>query len=173
MNDKACPLSAAVLIFLTGSLNLSAASVGAASGVLTLVLGFALQSLILDLFSGILLNLERPFRLLNWVTVQTSGSGTISGQVRNMNWRTTQLQTRDNDLGSVPNSVMARASVTNQANPSTSSRLRLDFVLNAGVAPERARAVMKAGAMRSVQAAVAASAKSGCRIGRSSNGVAS
>ena len=143
---------AAVLTFLTGSLNLSAASVGAASGVLTLVLGLALQSLILDLFSGILLNLERPFRLLNWVTVQTSGSGMISGQVRNMNWRTTQLQTRDNDLVSVPNSVMARASVTNHANPSTSSRLRIDFVLNAGVAPQLARTVMKAGAMQSVHA---------------------
>ncbi len=143
-------LLAALLLFLMGSLKLSAGSVGAASGVLTLVLGFALQSLILDLFSGILLNLERPFRLLHWVTVQTSGSGIVSGQVRNMNWRTTQLQTRDNDLVSVPNSVMARASVTNHANPSVSSRLKIDFVLGAGVPPHRACTVMKAGAMRAV-----------------------
>src|SRR5262249_23119571 len=48
-----------LIYFLASTLDLSLASIGAASGVLTIVLGFALQNIILDLFSGILLNLEK------------------------------------------------------------------------------------------------------------------
>ncbi|MGI4830980.1 MAG: mechanosensitive ion channel family protein [Janthinobacterium lividum] len=140
-----------LLVFLSSALNLSGASIGAASGVITVVLGFALQNIILDLFSGILLHLEKPFRLVNWVTVNTGGPTPVYGQVRNMNWRTTQLQTRDNDLVSIPNSVMAGATVNNHANPSMSSRLKLDFVLSAKLPTQQARAVMKAGAMRSAK----------------------
>src|SRR5262249_11084408 len=94
-----------VIYFLASTLDLSLTSIGTASGVLTLVLGFALQSLILDLFSGILLHLEKPFRLLNWITVSAGAGGSpVHGQVCNMTWRTTQLQTRDNDIVSIPNS---------------------------------------------------------------------
>jgi potassium-dependent mechanosensitive channel len=38
-------------------------SIWAASGVLTLVLGIALQSLILDAFAGLMLSAERPFSI--------------------------------------------------------------------------------------------------------------
>lgn len=136
------------LVFLSSVLKLSAVSIGATSGLLTLILGFTLQSIILDLFSGVLLNVEKPFRLLNWITVDTGGAG-VFGQVRNMNWRTTQLQTRDNNLVSVPNSIVAKSSVVNHANPSPFSRAKFELVLGPWVPTAFARQVMKTGAMRS------------------------
>ncbi len=142
---------ALALFVLAKAFHLSAASIGAASGVLTIVLGIALQNIILDLFSGILLNLEKPFRLLNWVTV-SAGGAPVHGQVRNMNWRTTQLQTRDNDIVSIPNSVMARASVNNHATPSVASRFKMEFVLDPKVPTPLARRVMREGVMRSAEA---------------------
>jgi small-conductance mechanosensitive channel/hemoglobin-like flavoprotein len=138
------------LAFLSSTLNLSATSIGATSGVLTLILGFALQNIILDLFSGILLHLERPFRLLHWITVDTDGSG-VFGQVRNMNWRTTQLQTRDNNLVSIPNSVVAKSNVRNHANPAAFSRAKFEVVLSPKVPTATARQVMKEGALRSAE----------------------
>ncbi|MBV8795369.1 MAG: mechanosensitive ion channel [Hyphomicrobiales bacterium] len=138
------------LVFLSSTLNLSAVSIGATSGVLTLILGFALQNIILDLFSGILLNLEKPFRLLHWITVDTSGVR-VFGQVRNMNWRTTQLQTRDNTLVSVPNSVVAKSNVFNHANPAAFSQAKFEVVLSPKVPTATARQVMKEGALRSAE----------------------
>ena len=138
---------ALVIYFLFEALHMSAASVFAASGVLTVVLGIALQNIILDLFSGILLNLEKPFRLLDWVTVATGGSP-VHGQVRNMNWRTTQLQTRDNDMVSIPNSVMAKATVNNHAMPANATRYKLDFVVDAKTDTHVVRRVMREAALR-------------------------
>src|SRR5262249_43822808 len=74
------------------------------------------------------------------------------GQVRNMNWRTTQLQTRDNDIVSIPNSVMAKATVNNHAIPSIATRMKLEFVLDAKVQPQHARRIMRDGALRSAEA---------------------
>ncbi len=136
-----------VLYFLFEALHMSAESIFAASGVLTVVLGIALQNIILDLFSGILLNLEKPFRLLDWVTVRTDGVP-VHGQVRNMNWRTTQLQTRDNDMVSIPNSVMAKATVNNHAMPASATRYKLDFVVDAKTDTQVVRRVMREAAKR-------------------------
>lgn len=138
------------LFMLSRVLHLSASSIAAASGVLTIVLGIALQNIILDLFSGILLNLEKPFRLLDWVTV-SAGGAPVHGQIRNMNWRTTQLQTRDNDIVSIPNSAMARATVNNHAVPSRATRWKLEFVLNPNADPQLARRVMREAALRSAE----------------------
>ena len=144
-------ISAAFLLyFLAHTLDLSPASIGAASGVLTVVLGIALQNLILDLFSGILLNLERPFRIRHHVSISVSGSP-VQGQVRNMNWRTTQLQTRDNDVVSIPNSIVARSTIKNHATPNTVSRDRVEFVLPAHVNTQTARRTMRDGALRAAE----------------------
>lgn len=140
-----------LVYFLAEILDLPLASIGAASGVLTIVLGIALQNIILDLFAGILLNLEKPFRLLNWVTISV-GDIPVHGQVRNMNWRTTQLQTRDNDIVSIPNSVLAKATVNNHATPSIATRMKLEFVLDARTRPRQARRVMRDAALRAAEA---------------------
>ena len=148
---NAAIVSGFLLFFLANTLELSLAQIGAASGVLTIVLGIALQNIILDLFAGILINLERPFRLLNWITV-SAGGNPVHGQVRNMSWRTTQLQTRDNDIVSIPNSVVAKATVNNHAIPSVATRMKLEFVLDPKASPQKARRVMREAALRSAEA---------------------
>ncbi len=65
----------------------SVTGVVATSGVAVAVIGFALKSLISDLFSGIAITLERPFRLGDWVEI----TGGAVGAVRNVSWRTTGL----------------------------------------------------------------------------------
>jgi small-conductance mechanosensitive channel len=81
----------------------------ATSGVLAIVLGLALQSTLSDVFSGLALNIELPFRAGDWITV----SGEVDGQVIEINWRATRIQCRSGDVMVIPNSVMAKVRVTN------------------------------------------------------------
>lgn len=84
-------------------------STGVAAG----VLGFALQKTLGDLFSGIALGIERPFRLGDWVELT---SGTV-GQVVDLNWRATRLRGWDNSTHIIPNSMMAGQPIKNLHDP--------------------------------------------------------
>ena len=78
------------------------------STVLSAVLGLALQDMLGNVIAGIALQLERPFEVGDWVKV--SGQ---EGQVRQVNWRTLTLHTRDNHNIFLPNANAARQDITN------------------------------------------------------------
>jgi small-conductance mechanosensitive channel len=81
----------------------------ATSGVLAIVFGLALQNTLSDVFAGLAINVERPFRSGDWITV----NGLAEGQVMEINWRATRIKTTSNDIIVMPNSVIAKAVVTN------------------------------------------------------------
>lgn len=97
----------------------------ATSGILALVLGLALQSTLADLFSGIALDIEGPFRAGDWITVD----GTNEGQVIEINWRATRLRDRIGDITIIPNSQIAKSRLTNHCLPEKahSSSIGVDF----------------------------------------------
>lgn len=82
------------------------------SGVLGIVLGLALQHLIADFFSGAALGMESPFRVGQWITVDD-----VTGQVIEVNWRSTRLVTDDEVMVVVPNSMLAQSRVMNYEMP--------------------------------------------------------
>jgi small-conductance mechanosensitive channel/CRP-like cAMP-binding protein len=116
----------------------------ATSGVVAIVLGFALQSTLADLFSGIALNLERPFRVGDWLSLDTG----IIGQVVQTNWRATHLRTLDGNDVVVPNSKMAAAQLTNFDQPARALRQTITIPLPADIAPARVQSVLIASALR-------------------------
>lgn len=126
-------------------------AVWAASGVLSIVLGIALQGLILDAFAGIFLNLERPFKLLQWVNVTEYQGREYEGQVIDVNWRSTRLLTRANNVVSIPNSNLTKAMIANYAEPTPPSRLELTIDLPASVPIGAARRLIKEGMLRAVR----------------------
>ena len=77
----------------------------AASGVVAIVLGLALQSTLGDVFSGIVLNLAKPYHPGDWIILD----GGTQGCVVETDWRATHILTPDNDLAIIPNSVIAKA----------------------------------------------------------------
>lgn len=82
------------------------------SGVVSIVLGFALQDLLSNLTAGIVLSLERPFKVGDWIRV-----GTLEGEVVDLSWRATRIRTRDHDHILLPNSLISREAVTNHEQP--------------------------------------------------------
>jgi branched-chain amino acid transport system substrate-binding protein len=85
----------------------------ATSGVLAMIIGLSLQGNLANVFSGIAINLERPFRRGDWIKV---GDAPI-GKVIDISWRTTKIETFNNTVISIPNGVAAGARIENASHP--------------------------------------------------------
>lgn len=112
------------------------------SGVVGIVLGFALQRMIGDFFGGIALNVEHPFRIGDWIEV----NGT-AGKVTEMNWRATHLITLDNVLVVMPNSFITERSLSNYNRPTTGFRTEISVALEYSVQVRDAKRVLLAAIM--------------------------
>lgn len=93
----------------------------ATSGVFAIILGLALQSTLNDVFSGIALNLGRPYAVGDWIVLD---DGT-QGRVVETNWRSTHLLNGTNDLIIIPNSGLAKARLVNLNSPDESHGISL------------------------------------------------
>jgi small-conductance mechanosensitive channel len=90
------------------------ASLLATSGVIAIVLGLALQSTLSDVFSGIAVGIERPYKAGDLIWVE----GGIEGRVTQVTWRSTHVSTGHKNIAIVPNSVVAKARLINRSLPS-------------------------------------------------------
>jgi len=88
------------------------ASLLATGGLLAGVIGFALQTNLSNIFSGIALSIERSFRVGDWVKI-----GSDEGKVVDMNWRVTHIQTRGKYILSIPNGVVSTSNIHNFSYP--------------------------------------------------------
>jgi small-conductance mechanosensitive channel len=105
----------------------------ATSGVLAIVLGLALQNTLSDVFSGLAINMERPFGAGDWITVANDAEG----QVIEINWRATRIKTASNDLIVIPNSVVAKAIVTNHRRLNDAHLCTIRIKIDHGVSSTR------------------------------------
>jgi small-conductance mechanosensitive channel len=98
----------------------------ATSGALAIIIGLALQSSLGDVFSGIVLNIERPYRVGDWIILDD----TLQGRVIETNWRATHILTGNQDVAIIPNSIIAKSRLVNCSTPTkthgTSIRVKLE-----------------------------------------------
>lgn len=137
------------IVAITGILSfvfeLNLTGLWATSGVLTLVVGFAVQSMIADVFSGIALNIDQPFKMGEWVTVHHRGIEAMTGRVEEINWRSVKIWRTDGTIVIVPNSLMSTTITTNLSRPNETSRFKLRFCLDFQIPKERALRILNAG----------------------------
>lgn len=107
----------------------------ATSGMLAMIVGLAIQMNLSNIFSGIALNLEHPFRVGDWVKI-----GDHEGQVIDVNWRATRLLTRVKHEISIPNTPVADSPIINYSNHDGETRQ----ILKVGVHPMHDVAQVKA-----------------------------
>jgi small-conductance mechanosensitive channel/CRP-like cAMP-binding protein len=123
----------AALLYLTATLaiiayvfDLPVKGLLATSGALAIIVGLALQSSLGDVFSGIALNIERPYRVGDWLILDDS----LQGQVIETNWRATHILTGNHDVAIIPNSVIAKSKLVNCSTPTkihgASIRIKLE-----------------------------------------------
>ncbi len=113
----------------------------ATSAVFSLVVGLALQETLGNLFSGVALQLDKPYEIGDWIEIQTS-NGKLIGQVREITWRATVLAGIGDELITMPNRVVGNAQISNFASKAApiarSQAIRLPY----SIPVERARQVL-------------------------------
>lgn len=110
------------------------------SAVGAVVVGFALQDTLGNLFAGLAIQVEKPFRVGHWVRV-----GDFEGQVQEVTWRATKLLTKAGQFVIVPNSVVSKDPILNHSEPTVPTRLQVDVGLTYDAAPNVAkRALLEA-----------------------------
>lgn len=95
------------------------------SGLVLAVLGFAIRNVVADTLSGIALGIEAPFRMGDWVRIETLAQG----RVQEIGWRTTRLVTRDSTYVILPNSQISRQRITNFSAPRKEYRDHAELTL--------------------------------------------
>lgn len=104
--------AAIVILVLAADFNVNVYSLVASVGVLGVVIGFAVQQTLGDIFSGLALQLQRPFDSGDWIR-----SGQFLGRVQGVGVRSTTVVTRANERLEIPNSAIAKEVLTNYGSP--------------------------------------------------------
>lgn len=107
------------------------------SAILSIVVGLALQESLSNVFAGIMLTIDRPYKPGDWIEIDGK-----EGRVLDSNWRSTRIQTRDDDLIYVPNSTMAKSNIVNLSDPTTEHLCRKRIGIEYAAPPNKVRTVL-------------------------------
>src|SRR6266513_2237122 len=95
-------------------------SVVATSGVAAVILGLAGQNLLGGIIAGMSLQINRPYRVGDWLQV-----GDRFAEVMEINWRSTRLRTNDNIYLDIPNNEMVGHEIVNLHYPTEVHAMRI------------------------------------------------
>ena len=102
----------------------------AGSTVVAAILGFALQDLLGNIIAGIALEIGKPFKPGDWLTVDGQFLEVIE-----VNWRSTRLRNNDDITLDIPNKNIVGSTITNLTFPTKQHALRLRCGFDYKVSP--------------------------------------
>jgi len=113
----------------------------ASAGVIGIAVGFAARDSLANLFSGIFLVADSPYKMGDYIVLDTGERG----EVTQMGMRSTRLLTRDDVEVTVPNAVMANAKIVNESGgPWEKERIRMPVGVAYGSDVDEVCAVLEA-----------------------------
>lgn len=110
----------------------------ATSGLLAMIVGLAIQANISNIFSGIAINVERPYVVGDWVKI----GDLEEGEIIDITWRTIRMKTRGGYTISMPNAQASESAVQNFTS-GKATRLSLELNADADVDPRKVIAVLQ------------------------------
>jgi small-conductance mechanosensitive channel len=94
----------------------------ASAGVIGIAVGFAAKDTLANLFSGIFIVADAPYKIGDYVVLDSGERGAVT----HLGMRSTRLLTRDDVEITIPNAVIANAKIINESGgPSEKERIRL------------------------------------------------
>ncbi len=106
----------------------------AASGAATIVLGLAGQNLLSGIIAGMSLQINRPYKVSDWLKV-----GDTYGEVMEINWRSTRLRTNDGIYLDIPNNEIVKSTIVNLHYPTEVHAMRIRVGVDYNVPPNRVK----------------------------------
>lgn len=110
----------------------------ASAGILGAAVAFASKDTIANLFGGVSVYMDRPFKVGDYIVLD----GTQRGEVVSIGLRSTRILTRDNVQITVPNSIIAVSKVVNESAPVPMFRVRVPIGVAYGSDIEKVEAVL-------------------------------
>jgi small-conductance mechanosensitive channel/CRP-like cAMP-binding protein len=92
----------------------------AGSGVVAIILGFAGQNLFAGIIGGVSIQINRPYKVGDWLQV-----GERFAEVMEINWRSTRLRTNDAIYLDIPNNEMVSHTIVNLHYPTEVHAMRI------------------------------------------------
>jgi len=115
----------------------------ASAGILGIAVGFAAKDTLANLFAGIFILTDAPYKLGDFIVLESGERGLVT----DIGIRSTRILTRDDIEITIPNSVMANSKIINESSgPHVKRRLRIDIGIAYGSDIAEARKVMLAAA---------------------------
>lgn len=114
----------------------------AGSGIVAIILGFAGQNLFGGIIAGISLQINRPYKVGDWLQV-----GDRFAEVMEINWRSTRLRTNDNIYLDIPNNEIVRTTIVNLHYPTNLHAMRIRVGVDYNVPPNRVKDALFRAAM--------------------------
>jgi len=131
IQDRTLPLFNNLLVIIVVALsiyfillawNIDVTAWMASAGILGLAISFAAKDTLANLFSGVFIVADAPYKLGDFIVLDSGERG----EVTNIGIRSTRLLTRDDVEITVPNSIMGNAKITNEAGgPHEKYRIRV------------------------------------------------
>ena len=108
------------------------------SAVGAVVVGFALQDTLGNLFSGLAIQVEKPFKVGQWIAI-----GDREGQVQEITWRATKLRTKAGQFLVVPNGIISKEAILNYSEPIIPTRLEVEVGASYMTPPNDVKAALR------------------------------
>lgn len=125
------------VVFALGALGIDTSTFGWFFGAAGVGIGFGLQDVIGNFISGLIMLVERPIRVGDWVTI-----GEATGTVEAIHMRGTTLRTFDNTTVLIPNRQLLGERVTNLTHGMTRARILIPVGVAYGSDTEVVRKIL-------------------------------
>ncbi len=103
-----------IMIFLRKVLNLNLITILTPSAILTAIVGLSMKDTIGSLISGIIIQIEKPFDIGDWIQIKD-----MVGRVMEITWRYTKIKTISDVYIVVPNNNISTDNIINYSKPSS------------------------------------------------------
>ncbi|HHH12395.1 MAG TPA: mechanosensitive ion channel family protein [Candidatus Moranbacteria bacterium] len=111
----------------------------ASAGVVGIAVGFAAKDTLANLFSGVFILTDAPYKVGDYIVLDSGERG----KVTHIGIRSTRMLTRDDVEVTIPNAVMGNAKIVNESGgPYTKYRLRVDLSVAYGTDIDRLEEIL-------------------------------